>query len=114
MSIKNWFKLTFQVSTDLEEIIVWKLNDLGINSYALENLLNNQDEIKVIVWLPISDWKEIARIKFEIDILELMDRNNYPPCLFSWSNIDHEDWMESWKRFWSPESIGNNLVILPC
>ena len=35
MEIKNWFELTFEIETNLEEIIIWKLNELGISSYAL-------------------------------------------------------------------------------
>ena len=38
MEIKNWFELTFEIETNLEEIIIWKLNDLGISSYAFEIL----------------------------------------------------------------------------
>ena len=36
MEIINWFELTFEIETNLEEIIIWKLNDLGISSYAFE------------------------------------------------------------------------------
>ena len=42
MEIKNWHKLTFEIEGDLEEIIIWKLNDLGIFSYAFEILLNKK------------------------------------------------------------------------
>ena len=30
MEIKNWDEFTFEIETNLEEIIIWKLNDLGI------------------------------------------------------------------------------------
>ena len=40
MEINNWYKLTFEIEANLEEIIIWKLNDLGIFSYAFEILLN--------------------------------------------------------------------------
>ena len=42
MVIKDWYKLTFQIDSDLEEIIIWKLNDLGIFSYAFEILLKKK------------------------------------------------------------------------
>ena len=42
MEINNWYKLTFEIEGDLEEIIIWKLNDLGIFSYAFEILLNKK------------------------------------------------------------------------
>ena len=36
MSTKDWYKLTFQIDSISEEIIIWKLNDLGIFSYSFE------------------------------------------------------------------------------
>ena len=42
MEINNWYKLTFEIEHDLEEIIIWKLNDLGIFSYAFEILLKKK------------------------------------------------------------------------
>jgi len=35
MATKDWFKLTFQIESDSEEIIIWKLNDLGILVFHL-------------------------------------------------------------------------------
>ena len=42
MEINNWYKLTFLIENNLEEIILWKLNDLGIFSYAFEILLKKK------------------------------------------------------------------------
>ena len=39
MEIYNWHKLSFEIEANLEEIIIWKLNDLGIFSYAFEILI---------------------------------------------------------------------------
>ena len=46
MATKDWYKLTFQIESDSEEIIIWKLNDLGISSFAFENLLKNKNKKK--------------------------------------------------------------------
>ena len=46
MEINNWFRLTFVIETNLEEIIIWKLNQFGIFSYAFENFLNNKNKKK--------------------------------------------------------------------
>lgn len=42
MELKNWYKLTFEIETNLEEIIIWKLDDLGISSFAFENSLKKK------------------------------------------------------------------------
>ena len=114
MEIKNWYKLTFEIETNLEEIIIWKLNDLGISSYAFEILLNNKNKKKVLIWLPTSNWPEGFRIKLERNIKEVLDKNYYQNNCFEWNIIDQEDWVSSWKKFWGPELVGDKLLILPC
>ena len=39
METKDWYKLTFLIESDSEEIIIWKLNDLGILSFSFEYLI---------------------------------------------------------------------------
>ncbi len=113
MEIKNWFELTFEIETNLEEIIIWKLNDLGISSYAFEILLNNKNNKKVIIWLPNLNWSESLRIKLVKNIKEVLDKNNYQTNCFEWNLIEQEDWISSWKKYWGPELVGDNLLILP-
>ena len=114
MEIKNWFELTFEIETNLEEIIIWKLNDLGISSYAFEILLNNKNNKKVIIWLPNLNWPESLRIKLVRNIKEVLDKNNYQTNCFEWNLIEQEDWISSWKKYWGPELVGDNLLVLPC
>ena len=117
MEIKNWFELTFEIETNLEEIIIWKLNDLGISSYAFEILLNNKNNKnnkKVIIWLPNFYWPESLRIKLVRNIKEVLDKNNYQTNCFEWNLIEQEDWISSWKKYWGPELVGDNLLVLPC
>ncbi len=114
MEIKNWFELTFEIETNLEEIIIWKLNDLGISSYAFEILLNNKNNKKVIIWLPNFNWSESLRIKLVRNIKEVLDKNNYQTNCFEWNLIEQEDWISSWKKYWGPELVGDNLLVLPC
>ena len=113
MEIKNWYKLTFEIEANLEEIIIWKLNELGIFSYAFEIFLNNKKK-KVIIWLPTLNWQENLRTKLENNIKEVLDKNNYQTYLFEWNVIQQEDWVSSWKKYWGPEIVGDELLILPC
>ena len=56
MAIKDWYKLTFLIESDSEEMIIWKLNELGIFSFSLENLIKNENKKEVNIWLPVDDW----------------------------------------------------------
>ena len=113
MEINNWYKLTFEIEADLEEIIIWKLNDLGIFSYAFEILLKNRNIKKVIIWLPNLNWPESLRIKLERNIEEVLKKNNYQTNRFEWSVIEQENWISSWKKYWGPELVGKKILVLP-
>ena len=113
MGTNNWHKFTFQIESNTEEIIIWKLNDLGISSYAFESILNIEGKKNVLIWLPVLNWSKSKRLKFEREIIELLEKNNYEYCCFNWSIIKQEDWISSWKKYWGPELVGNQLLILP-
>jgi len=114
MAIKDWYKLTFLIDSDSEEIIIWKLNELGIFSFSFEYLIKNENKKEVNIWLPVDDWGESSRCEFEKIISKLL--NIYAPKnqFFDWSLIKEEDWLTSWKKYWAPELVGNHFLILPC
>ncbi len=114
MAIKEWYKLTFQIESDSEEIIVWKLNELGIFSFSFEYLIKTENKKAVNIWLPIDEWDDSSRNDFEEIISKLLNINDYKNQLFNWSIIKEEDWLTSWKKYWLPELVGNYFLILPC
>jgi len=114
MEINNWYKLTFEIEANLEEIIIWKLNELGIFSFSFEYLIKNEDKKEVNIWLPVDDWGESSRYGFEKIISKLLKINAPENQFFDWSIIKEEDWLTSWKKYWTPELVGNHFLILPC
>ena len=114
MAIKDWYKLTFLIESDSEEIIIWKLNELGIFSFSFEYLIKNENKKEVNIWLPVDDWGESSRCDFEKIISKLLNINAPKNQFFDWSIIKEQDWLTSWKKYWAPELVGNHLLILPC
>ena len=114
MANKNWYKLTFQIESDSEEIIIWKLNELGIFSFSFEYLIKTDNKKEVNIWLPIEEWDESSISDFEQIISKLLNINDSKNQFFDWSIIKEEDWLTSWKKYWGPELIGNHFLILPC
>ncbi len=114
MVTKDWYKLTFLIESDSEEIIIWKLNKLGIFSFSFEYLIKNENKKEVNIWLPIDDWSESSRSGFEKIIGKLLNINAPDNQFFDWSIIKEEDWLTSWKKYWAPELVGNHFLILPC
>jgi len=114
MVIKDWYKLTFLIESDLEEIIIWKLNELGILSFSFEYLIKNENKKKVNIWLPIDEWGKSSKSSFEKIISKLLNINDSKNQFFYWRIIKEEDWLTSWKKYWAPELVGNHFLILPC
>ena len=114
METKDWYKLTFLIESDSEEIIIWKLNELGIFSFSFEYLIKNENNKEVNIWLPVDDWGDSSRCDFEKIISKLLNINAPKNQFFDWSIIKEEDWLTSWKKYWAPELVGNHLLILPC
>ena len=114
METKDWYKLTFLIESDSEEIIIWKLNELGIFSFSFEYLIKNENKKEVNIWLPVDDWGESSRIGFEKIISKLLNIYTTKNQFFDWSIIKEEDWLTSWKKYWAPEIVGNHFLILPC
>jgi len=114
MAIKDWYKLTFLIESDLEDIIIWKLNELGISSFSFEYLKKTESKKEVNIWLPINEWDNNSRSDFEKIISKLLNIDDSKNQFFNWSIIKEEDWLTSWKKYWAPELVGNHLLILPC
>ncbi len=114
MGIKDWYKLTFLIESDLEDIIIWKLNELGISSFSFEYLNETENKKEVNIWLLINEWDNNSRSDFEKIICKLLNICDSKNQLFDWSIIKEEDWLTSWKKYWAPELVGNHFLILPC
>ena len=114
MAIKDWYKLTFQIESDLEDIIIWKLNELGIFSFSFEYLKKTDNKKEVNIWLPIDAWDKNSRSDFEKIISKLLNIKDSKNQFFNWSIIKEEDWLTSWKKYWAPELVGNHFLVLPC
>ena len=95
MAIKDWYKLTFQIESDLEDIIIWKLNKLGIFSFSFEYLIKTKNKKEVNIWLPIEEWDKNSRSDFEKIISKLLNINDFKSKFFNWSIIKEENWLTS-------------------
>ena len=113
MSNKSLWRLTLEIDHNFEDIIIWKLDDLGIFSYAI-NYIENKEELKqILIWLPKSDWDQKKKEELEIIFRNFFNYNGYQLNSFCWVSLEEEDWLNSWKQYWEPTPIGKNFLILP-
>jgi len=113
MATKDWYKISFQIESDYEDIIIWKLNELGIFSFSFEYIIKNKNKKEVNIWLPIDAWDKNSISDFEKIICKLLNINDSKNQFFNCSIIKEEDWLTSWKKYWTPELVGNHFLILP-
>ena len=114
MALNDWYKVTFKIDSDAEEIIIWKLNELGIFSFSFEYLMTTENKKEVNIWLPIDSWDESSINELEQKINKLLKIKHSKNPFFYKSLIKEEDWLTSWKKYWEPELVGNSFLILPC
>ena len=112
MGLRKWLKLTFLIDKNFEDLIIWKLSELRILSYAFNFLENEPSSLRVEIWLLESICNDQFKFRLEKIFENLLKDNHYSQSNFYWEALD-EDWMNSWKNFWGPEPVGTNFLVLP-
>tara|TARA_Y100001968_G_scaffold242871_1_gene226588 strand:- start:1309 stop:2217 length:909 start_codon:yes stop_codon:yes gene_type:complete len=112
MGLTKWLKLTFEIDKDLEELIISELSKLKIGSYAFNFLNNKPIYLKVEIWLLRSKCSDQFKFKLEKIFKDILEENTAHKINFNWHALE-EDWLDSWKKFWRPELIGKNFLVLP-
>ena len=113
MMNKGWWRFFVEINKNIEDLIIWKLNQLEIFSYAFDCSNKDKNISKLLIWLPAIYWKKNKREKFEETLINLLRNNGQNINLFGWDFIEEDDWLKNWKNFWELELIGKNFLVLP-
>ena len=70
------------------------------------------EEYAVIGYLPCDDKLEKMR-KFVEENLSRLEKTNGIGCKIIYSDMNEEDWAQTWKTYFRPEKITANIVIKP-
>ena len=108
-----WWRLELLAPPELEESLVWKLNQLGIHRVALHHRPQAPQERQLVAWLPAADWPEQERHQLQAALAPLADTFGLELPPLCWTQQDDEDWSLSWKQHWQPDPVGQRLLILP-
>jgi len=114
MTYKGWWRFVIEINKNIEDLMIWKLNQLAINSYAFDCSNKDKNISKLLIWLPAFYWKKNKRDKLEETLKYLINKNGHNINFFGWDFIKEEDWLNTWKKFWEFELIGRNFLVLPC
>ena len=111
--ISFWWHVEFEVPYVLEETLVWKLEDLGINSFAIEFSPDNSEIHNFSIWMPSNEWnfQDIEELTSCFKSLaKTFGINLKPPKC---KKIEDIDWNIIWRKYWESDPIGNSILILP-
>ena len=109
----GWWRLELAVLPELEESLLWKLPQLGIQRVALQHRPEAPAERQLVAWLPESDWPESERASLPAALAPLATTFGLELPPLQWQLQADEDWSLSWKQHWQPDAVGERLLILP-
>ena len=93
----KWLSLCINGNSKNLEIISSYFED-----YSLGNQINSNN---IMMYFFIDDREKVENI--------LLDINDKYHIQYDWGSIESENWMNSWKDFFSPVSIQNKVLIIP-
>ena len=108
-----WWRLSLPVEAELEESLLWKLNDLGLHRVAIQHAPESPDQRTLLAWLPAHEWPEDQRIELFSSLAPLALTFGQTLAQPVWDELADEDWSRSWKQHWQPDPVGQMLLILP-
>ncbi len=108
-----WWRLDLEVLSDLEESLIWKLNELGIKRFSFKYSPDNAVTRKLQVWLPADELSENDKTLLINSLTPLGKFFGFEDFSPSWVKVEDEDWNLSWKKQWRPDPIGRKLLVLP-
>tara|TARA_A200000159_G_scaffold159171_1_gene177436 strand:+ start:195 stop:1082 length:888 start_codon:yes stop_codon:yes gene_type:complete len=108
-----WWRLSMPCPPELEESLVWKLNDLGLHRFAVQHSPDTPHQKTLLVWLPQPEWPIADREQLLASLEPLSQPFGLAFPSGVWDEVADEDWSLSWKQHWQPDPVGHRLLILP-
>ncbi|MCA6612858.1 MAG: 50S ribosomal protein L11 methyltransferase [Pseudanabaena sp. M158S2SP1A06QC] len=109
-SINNWWEIQVVADQALEEQIFWRLQSFGCQGMVTHQ---KDRQIRVNSYLPIEKGQVLDLAALALLLKQDAIACNYEAPITQWTIISDEDWSSSWKQHWSPQKIGDMLMIYP-
>lgn len=129
----KWAELSIRTTHEATEIIAEIFHDLGASGVVIEDPALVNEYIASGVWdytdIPTATETEIVTVKAYLPVDEQLDdkmrqfRERVDELAvndidkgtgeISYTEIQNEDWENSWKEYFHPEKVGNIIVIKP-
>jgi len=110
VATSSWWELQILGDPDAEDLIFWRLTDFGCRGTSSEITGHS---MLLRAYLPQQQAKLL-----DLSALALLLKQD-ALCAgmlvpeMQWQLIDEEDWSSSWKKYWSPQEVGDRFLINP-
>ncbi len=108
-----WWRLSLPIQPELEESLLWKLNELGLHRVAVQHAPETPDQCTLLAWLPAHEWPVDQRHELLGSLEPLAHTFGLALAAPRWDELADEDWSRSWKQHWQPDPVGRGMLILP-
>ena len=108
-----WWRLSLPIQPELEESLLWKLNELGLHRVAVQHAPETPDQCTLLAWLPAHEWPVDQRHELLGSLEPLAHTFGLVLAAPRWDELADEDWSRSWKQHWQPDPVGRGMLILP-
>ena len=108
-----WWRLSLPIQPELEESLLWKLNELGLHRVAVQHAPETPDQCTLLAWLPAHEWPVDQRHELLHSLEPLAHTFGLALAAPRWDELADEDWSRSWKQHWQPDPVGRGMLILP-
>ena len=108
-----WWRLSLPIQPELEESLLWKLNELGLHRVAVQHAPETPDQCTLLAWLPAHEWPVDQRHELLGSLEPLAHTFGVALAAPRWDELADEDWSRSWKQHWQPDPVGRGMLILP-
>ncbi|MCX5934459.1 MAG: 50S ribosomal protein L11 methyltransferase, partial [Pseudanabaena sp. LacPavin_0818_WC45_MAG_42_6] len=106
----SWWEIQVIAEQSLEEQIFWRLQNFGCQGMASQK---KDGHISVSSYLPVEKGNVLDLAALALWLKQDAIALDYEAPTTQWTVINDEDWSSSWKQHWSPQEIGDMLVIYP-
>ena len=108
-----WFRLEQEIPVELEDSVVWFLQNLEIHRFSFEHVPENNSTQTLFIWLPLNECSDREQENLVESLISLAKpfELTLPAC--KWIQVKDEDWSLSWKKNWKPDPVGKSILILP-
>ena len=124
----NWIEIKIiyhnNGNLDASDIISNIFYDLGLSGVVIEepgiepeegwgdDAIKPSDDYSVAGYFPNNNLYEERRLALEEKLIILKTENNIDTVI-KYTELDEEDWSESWKEYFWPEKISDKIVVRP-